>query len=62
VEGKSERFARLEEFLPYAKAARQLSVPEGTLKSEVNRLKKRYRDLLRSAIAHTVSGTGKNPN
>jgi RNA polymerase sigma-70 factor (ECF subfamily) len=61
-EGKAERFARLEEFLPgqkgeltYAEAARLLGVAEGTVKSDVNRLKKRYRDLLRAEIAHTVS-------
>jgi RNA polymerase sigma-70 factor (ECF subfamily) len=61
-EGKAERFAHLEQFLPgqrgdvtYAEAARLLGVPEGTVKSDVNRLKKRYRQLLRSEIAHTVS-------
>jgi RNA polymerase sigma-70 factor (ECF subfamily) len=62
AEGKAERFARLEEFLPgqkgeltYAEAARELGVAEGTIKSDVNRLKKRYRELLRAEIAHTVS-------
>jgi len=62
AEGKAERFTRLEEFLPgqkgeltYAEAARLLGVAEGTVKSDVNRLKKRYRDLLRAEIAHTVS-------
>jgi RNA polymerase sigma-70 factor (ECF subfamily) len=60
--GKAERFAQLEQFLPgqksevtYAEAARRLGLPEGTVKSEVSRLKKRYGDLLRMEIAHTVS-------
>ena len=60
--GKGDRFAHLEQFLPgqtgeltYAEAARLLDLPEGTLKSDVNRLKMRYRDLLRDEIAHTVS-------
>ena len=40
--------------MTYAEAARRLGVAEGTIKSDVNRLKKRYRDLLRAEIAHTV--------
>jgi DNA-directed RNA polymerase specialized sigma24 family protein len=62
VDGKAQRFVQLEQFLPgqkgevtYAEAARQLGVPEGTLKSDVNRLKKRYGQILRSEIAQTVS-------
>jgi RNA polymerase sigma factor (sigma-70 family) len=62
AEGKSKRFVQLEQFLPgqkgevtYAEAARQLGVPEGTLKSDVNRLKKRYGHILRAEIAQTVS-------
>jgi RNA polymerase sigma-70 factor (ECF subfamily) len=65
AEGKERRFESLEQFLPgqkgeltYAEAARSLGVPEGTVKSDVNRLKKRYRDLLLSEIAHTVSSPG----
>jgi RNA polymerase sigma-70 factor (ECF subfamily) len=61
TDGKSERFACLEQFLPgqrgeltYAAAALRLGVPEGTLKSDVSRLKKRYRELLRAEVAHTV--------
>jgi RNA polymerase sigma-70 factor (ECF subfamily) len=61
-EGKAERFAHLERFLPgqkgeltYAEAAQLLGVAEGTVKSDVNRLKKRYRELLRAEIANTVS-------
>jgi RNA polymerase sigma-70 factor (ECF subfamily) len=60
--GKAERFVQLEQFLPgeksdmtYAEAAARLGLPEGTVKSEVSRLKKRYGELLRSEIAHTVS-------
>ena len=62
-EGKAERFHALERFLPgeesqpsYAQAAKQLGVPEGTLKAEVHRLKRRYGELLREEVAHTVAG------
>ena len=62
AEGKAGRFDAAEQFLPgyqteltYAEAARRLGVPEGTLKSDVTRLKRRYRDLLRAEIAHTVA-------
>ncbi len=61
-EGKGERFALLEQFLPgeecdltYAQAAARLGVAEGTIKSDMHRLKRRYRDLLREEIAHTVA-------
>ena len=60
--GKAPRFDLLERFLPgeecphtYAQAAAQLGVPEGTLKSDVHRLKQRYGELLREEIAHTVA-------
>ncbi len=60
--GKADRFALLEKFLPgeetdltYAQAAARLGVAEGTIKSDVHRLKRRYRDLLRQEIAHTVA-------
>jgi RNA polymerase sigma-70 factor (ECF subfamily) len=60
---KAGQFELLERFLPgeespltYAQAAAQLGVPEGTLKSEVHRLKQQYGNLLRQEIAHTVSG------
>ncbi len=62
-ENKSDRFALLEQFLPgpsaevtYSQAGLSLGVPEGTIKSEVSRLKGRYRDLLRREIAQTVAG------
>jgi RNA polymerase sigma-70 factor (ECF subfamily) len=61
-EGKADRFAQLEKFLPgeesdmtYAEAAVHFGVAEGTIKSDVHRLKRRYRDLLREEIAHTVA-------
>ena len=59
---KQARFDLLERFLPgqespvtYAQAAAQLQIPEGTLKSNVHRLKQRYGQLLREEIARTVS-------
>ncbi len=59
--GKAERFRVLEQFLPgehadrtYEEAGRQLGVTESAVKSEVHRLKKRYRALLRTGVAHTV--------
>jgi RNA polymerase sigma factor (sigma-70 family) len=58
--GKAERFAQLEQFLPgeesgltYTEAAASLGIAEGTLKSDVHRLKRRYGELLREEIAHT---------
>ena len=62
VDRKAERFRQLEPFLPgekgelsYVQAARLLGVAEAAVKSEVHRLKKRYRQLLRAEIAQTVS-------
>jgi DNA-directed RNA polymerase specialized sigma24 family protein len=64
-EGKADRYEALDRFLPgeesppsYAQAAAQLGVPEGTLKAEVHRLKRRYGELLREEVAHTVAGPG----
>lgn len=60
--GKADRFAALKTFLPgelatgtYAEAAARLGLAEGTVKWEMNQLKKRYRELLLAEIAHTVS-------
>lgn len=60
--GHTRRFAILETFLPgeqgkrtYAEAAAELGVAAGTAKWEVHQFKKRYRELLRAEIAHTVS-------
>jgi RNA polymerase sigma-70 factor (ECF subfamily) len=62
AEGKAERFDAAEQFLPgerskmtYDQAAQQLGIPEGTLKSDVHRVKQRYRELLRAEIANTVA-------
>jgi RNA polymerase sigma-70 factor (ECF subfamily) len=64
AEGKPERFAAAEQFLPgeesrrtYAEVAQELGIAEGTLKSDVHRLKQRFGDLLRAEIMHTVAGT-----
>ena len=40
---------------PYAELARQLGVSEGAIKVAVHRLRQRYREQLREAIADTVS-------
>ena len=60
--GPAGRFESLERFLPgeecplsYAEAASQLGMAEGTLKSDVHRLKRRYGQLLREKIAQTVA-------
>lgn len=60
--GKAERFVLLERFLPgeesqlsYAEAADQLDIPEGTFKSEVHRFRRRYGELLREEVSHTVA-------
>jgi RNA polymerase sigma-70 factor (ECF subfamily) len=59
--GRVERFDVLEQFLPgertsvtYAKVAGRLGVAEGTIKSDVSRLRRRYGELLRAEVAHTV--------
>ena len=41
--------------IPYAELAERLKVPEGTLKTLVHRLRKRYRELLREEVAQTVN-------
>jgi RNA polymerase sigma factor (sigma-70 family) len=60
--GKAVRFQFLEQFLPgeqtdvtYTEAAQELGLTESAIKSEVYRLKKRYRALLRTGVAHTVA-------
>ncbi len=64
-DGRADRYEGLERFLPgeenppsYAQAAAQLGVPEGTLKAEVHRLKRRYGELLREEVGQTVTGPG----
>lgn len=61
-EGKAERFSELAQFLPgekaaatYAQVAERLGVAEGTIKSDVHRMKQRFGQALRREIAHTLS-------
>lgn len=60
--GKADLFERLKGALaagrggvPYAEVARQLRMTEEAVKVAVHRLRKRYRELLRAEIAHTVA-------
>jgi RNA polymerase sigma factor (sigma-70 family) len=61
-EGKLEMFDSLKpcltgqtSSLPYGELAQKLQCTEGAVRVIVHRLKKRYRDLLRQHIAHTVA-------
>jgi RNA polymerase sigma-70 factor (ECF subfamily) len=61
--GKEKHFAVLRVALtgersavPYAELGRQLNTTEAAVKMAVHRLRQRYRELLREAIADTVSG------
>jgi len=47
--------AREDSALPYADIALRLNLTEAAVKMAVHRLRARYRDILRSEIAHTVS-------
>ncbi|NLH72446.1 MAG: sigma-70 family RNA polymerase sigma factor [Verrucomicrobia bacterium] len=60
--GKSARFELLHRLLPgedddltQAELARQLGMPEGSVRSEVCRFRQRFAELLRVEIAHTVA-------
>ena len=60
--GKGKIFEGLHGFLtgennqsPYAEIAARLRMSEGTLKVTVHRLRRRYRELLRLEVAHTVA-------
>jgi len=62
ADGKADRFEILEQLLPgeesgltYAEVAKRLGLAEGTIKSDMHRLKARYRELLRVEVAHTVA-------
>jgi len=62
ADGKAERFERMKPFLtmdkgeiPYATAAAALEMDEGAVRVAVHRLRKRYRELLKEEIAHTLS-------
>jgi len=61
-DGNAGRFDVLEAFLPgevcplsYAEAATQWGAAESTVRSAVHRLKRRYGELLRRELAHTVA-------
>jgi RNA polymerase sigma-70 factor (ECF subfamily) len=61
--GKSEEFDRLKVCLTaergeisYAEIAKGLGMTEGAARVAVHRLRKRFRDIFREEIAHTVSG------
>ena len=61
-DGKGELFAALNpcivggrDSLPYAELAARLHMSEGAVKVAVHRLRKRYRDLLRSEVAQTLA-------
>lgn len=41
--------------VPYAELAARLGMPENTVKVSVHRLRRRYRELLREEVAHTVT-------
>jgi RNA polymerase sigma-70 factor (ECF subfamily) len=60
--GKISEFERLKIFLtadkkeiPYAKIADELGMNESALRVAVHRLRKRYRELFREEIAHTLA-------
>ena len=60
--GKISEFEQLKVFLtadkkeiPYAKIAEELGMSESTLRVAVHRLRKRYRELFREEIAHTLA-------
>jgi RNA polymerase sigma factor (sigma-70 family) len=62
AEGKADGFAQLKfcltgerSALPYADLAERLGVPESSIKTRVHRLRLRYRELLREAVADTVA-------
>jgi len=59
------QFEKLKPFLtagkgaiPYAEVAATSGMPEGTVRVAVHRLRRRYRELLRDEIAHTLSDPG----
>ena len=44
--------------IPYRELAPRLGLSEGAVKAAAHRLRYRYRELLREAIANTVAGPG----
>jgi RNA polymerase sigma factor, sigma-70 family len=62
ADGRGQQFAELKIFLTagkgalsYAEPARKLGLDEGAVRVIVHRLRKRYRELLRDEIRHTLS-------
>ncbi len=62
LQNREDRFAALSRFLPgsakapsYEEAARDLEVSPGALKTEVHRLRRRFRSVLYQEVAKTVS-------
>lgn len=62
VDGKRERFERMKEFLtsdmgetPQTEVAAELGMEEGALRVAVHRMRKRYRELLRNEVGHTLA-------
>jgi DNA-directed RNA polymerase specialized sigma24 family protein len=60
--GNSDQFGRLKDFLigdeariPHRQLARELGTSEGALKVAIHRLRRRFREVLREEISHTVS-------
>jgi RNA polymerase sigma-70 factor (ECF subfamily) len=62
AEGKGRLFEELKGFIwgdksaaSYAEIAGPLNLTEGTVKMAVHRLRRRFRELLRAEVAHTVA-------
>lgn len=62
TDGKARQFEQLKIFLtagkgavPHADVARSLDMDEGTVRVAAHRLRRRYRELLRDEIAHTLA-------
>ena len=62
AEGKAKQFDQLKIFLtagkgavPHADIAKSLDMDEGAVRVAAHRLRKRYRELLRDEIAHTLA-------
>ena len=60
--GKAEHFDRLSDYLlgdskgiPYDELSAEMGVSAGALRTQVHRMRRKYRDLLRGEIAQTVS-------
>ena len=63
--GKAEQFAELKAFIigdhsgiTYAQVSEKLGMTEAAAKKSASRMRQRYRELLRDAIAQTVNGPG----